>query len=54
MSFHGWQYDKNGNVTSIPQSNDNNINNNVRNNQNNLSLKTLPVCRTNDLLWAFS
>ena len=26
----------------------------MRNNRkNNLSLKTLPVCRTNDLLWAF-
>lgn len=42
--YHGWQYNENGDVTSIPQTSDNN---------NSLYLNTLPTCTTNDLLWAF-
>ena len=56
--YHGWQYNESGGVTSIPQSLDNNIHTSIRNNRNNnnnntLALKTLPICMTNDLLWAF-
>ena len=53
--YHGWQYNEKGNITSIPQSRDNNIHTSIRNNRNNnsLGLKTLPICITNDLLWAF-
>ena len=56
--YHGWQYNQSGDITRIPQANDNNINNNVENNRNKdnnntLHLRSLPTCKTNDLLWAF-
>lgn len=46
--YHGWQYNENGTVTSIPQSNEK-----ENEKMDSLYLKSLPVCITNDLLWAF-
>lgn len=66
--YHGWQYNESGDVTCIPQSNDNILNNNVNNNRNknmsnmsntsintqkSIQLQSLSTCKTNDLLWAF-
>jgi nitrite reductase/ring-hydroxylating ferredoxin subunit len=44
--YHGWQYNENGDVVSIPQNNDNES-------TNILYIKSLKTCITNDLLWAF-
>lgn len=50
-SYHGWQFDCQGNCTHIPQAENQEL---VTKNQTNLKATSLPVRQENDLLWVWA
>ena len=50
-SYHGWQFDCQGNCTHIPQAENQEL---VTKNQTNFKVTSLPVRQENDLLWVWA
>ena len=50
-SYHGWQFDCQGNCTHIPQAENQEL---ITKNQTNFKVTSLPVRQENDLLWVWA
>lgn len=50
-SYHGWQFNEEGNCTCVPQAENEDL---VKQNQENFAVTTFPTRQANDLLWVWA